>query len=111
MWLHESMDPADAVGEFLRGQNLEQIGDYEGACERYETAVAAAFDATGPYDRLIALYADRARHGDVVRVAEAALRHVHTHPDKRAWYEQMRAAAIKAEAKVPRAAPRKRSLQ
>lgn len=101
------MDPQDIVRKFQRGQNLEQIGDPEGACALYEEAVAAGFDATGPYDRLIALYGDQARHQEVVRVSEAALASVHTYADKRAWYKQMRAAAIKAKAKVPKAAPRK----
>ena len=102
-----SMEPQDIVRKFQRGQNLEQIGDPEGACTLYEEAVVAGFDATGPYDRLIALYGDRASHGDVVRVSEAALANVHTYADKRAWYEQMRASALKAQAKVPKAAPRK----
>lgn len=101
------MEPRDIVRKFQRGQNLEQIGDAEGAFALYEEAVEAGFDATGPYDRLIALYGDRARHGDVVRISEAALANVHTYADKRAWYEQMRAAAVKAQEKVPRAAPKK----
>jgi hypothetical protein len=100
------MEPQDIVRKFQRGQNLEQIGDTEGACSLYEEALEAGFDATGPYDRLIALYGDRARHSDVVRVSEAALANVHTYADKRAWYEQMRGAALKAQAKVPKAAPR-----
>ena len=70
----------------------------------YESAVDGAFDSAGPYDRLITLYADRARHTDVVRVAEAALAKVHTYPDKRDWYELMRAEALKAQSRVPQAA-------
>jgi hypothetical protein len=103
------MEPQDLVRKFQRGQNLEQIGDLEGACRLYEEALEGAFDATGPYDRLIAIYSDSARHSDVIRVCEAALAHVHTYADKRAWYEQMRAGALKARAAVPRAAPRRGS--
>ena len=97
------MGNVDTVRAFLRGQNLEQIGRVEEAIGLYENAVGDGFDASGPYDRLITLYADRARHADVVRVAEAALASVHTYPDKQAWYELMRAEALKAQARVPKA--------
>jgi tetratricopeptide (TPR) repeat protein len=97
---------ADVVRGFLKAQNYEQVGKVDEAIKLYETAVAAEFDSSGPYDRLIHLYADMARHADVVRVAEAAIASVHTYEDKKAWYEQMRAEAIKALAKVPPAAPK-----
>lgn len=96
------------VRRFLRAQNMEQVGRVEDAVELYEDAVAGGFDSSGPYDRLIAIYGDRARHGDVERVASRALAHVHTHRDKRAWYERMRAEAHEAAARVPRAAKRSR---
>ncbi len=96
----------DHVTRYLRGQNLEQIGRVEDAIELYELAVEGGFDSTGPYDRLIALYSNRALHHEVIRVAEAALTNVRTHEDKRSWYEEMRAAAEAARAKVPRAAPK-----
>ena len=96
------MSNIDSVKAFLRGQNLEQIGRVDEAIGLYENAVDGAFDASGPYDRLITLYADRARHADVVRVAEAALTSVHTYPDKQAWYELMRAEALKAQTRVPK---------
>lgn len=97
------MGNVDNVKDFLRGQNLEQLGRVNEAIALYEKAVADSFDSSGPYDRLIRLYADRAQHSDVVRVAEAALAGVHTYPDKLGWYELMRAEAIKAQTKVPRA--------
>ena len=100
------MGNVDLVKDFLRGQNLEQLGKLDEAILLYEAAVAQEFDSSGPYDRLITLYADRAQHGDVVRVAEAALLHVHTYADKRGWYEVMRAEALKAQTKVPRATPK-----
>jgi hypothetical protein len=100
---------AEIVKRFLRAQNLEQIGRTDEAIELYETAVAADFDSSGPYDRLIFIYSDRALHADVVRVAERAIVAVHTHADKRAWYERMRAAALEAQARVPRAAPKDRA--
>jgi hypothetical protein len=102
------MDNVEAVKGFLRGQNLEQIGRTEEAIALYEEAVRTGFDSTGPYDRLIALYADGARHADVVRVAGAALANVQTHAEKRAWYERMRGEAERAEAARPRAVPRRR---
>jgi tetratricopeptide (TPR) repeat protein len=102
----ESPDAAELVKHFLRAQNLEQIGKLDEAIELYESAVASRFDSSGPYDRLIQLYADVGQHRDVVRVAEAALVNVRTYGDKKAWYEQMRAAAIKAESTVPKAAPK-----
>jgi tetratricopeptide (TPR) repeat protein len=101
----------DLVKDFLRAQNLEQIGRIDEAIELYENAVAAAFDSTGPYDRLIALYANRAQHTEVVRIAELALGNVHTYSDKRAWYERMRAEAQKAQSRLPRAAPKKTNDQ
>jgi hypothetical protein len=99
-------NPIELVNHFLRGQNLEQLGDLEAAVQHYEIAVGAGFDATGPYDRLIALYSHRAQHHDVVRVAAAALSHVRTYEDKRNWYRRMEAEAKKAAAKVPRAIPK-----
>ena len=97
------MSNVDLVKDFLRGQNLEQLGRVDEAISLYETAVSEGFDSAGPYDRLITLYADRARHTDVVRVAEAALAHVHTYADKKGWYEIMRAEALKAQSRVPKA--------
>jgi tetratricopeptide (TPR) repeat protein len=98
---------ADIVKVFLRGQNLEQLGRVDEAIDLYEVAVENRFDASGPYDRLIYLYADRARHGEVIRVAEAAIANVQTYEDKKAWYERMRAEALRARSTVPRAVPKK----
>ena len=98
----------DIVKAFLRALNLEQLGRVDEAIELYEIAVRDSFDSSGPYDRLIFLYSDRAQHNEVVRVAEAAIRHVHTYEEKRAWYEQMRAAALTARTNVPPAVPKKR---
>src|SRR5688572_15129770 len=97
----------DLVKEFLRGQNLEQLGRVDEAIDLYEHAVVARFDSPGPYDRLIELYSNRAMHLEVVRVARAALDAVHTHPDKYRWYESTAEAAGKAATKVPLAAPKK----
>ncbi|HZA20459.1 MAG TPA: hypothetical protein VE889_06350 [Actinomycetota bacterium] len=100
-------DGVEMVVAYLRGQNLEQVGRVDEAIALYESAVVSGFDSTGPYDRLISLYAERAQHRDVVRVAEAAIANVHTHADKRAWFERMRAEALKALAKVPKATPKR----
>jgi hypothetical protein len=100
------MDNVDIVKQYLRGQNLEQVGRVEEAADLYEIAIRAHFDSTGPYDRLIAIYSNRAEHRDVVRVASAALEHVHTHEEKRSWYEQMRVEAERAAERVPKAAPK-----
>ena len=97
----------DLVKEFLRGQNLEQLGRVDEAIELYEHAVGADFDSPGPYDRLIEIYSQRALHLEVVRIAGAALAAVHTHPDKYRWYESMADAAKRAATKVPAAAPKK----
>lgn len=96
----------DLVNHFLRGQNLEQLGRTEEAVELYETAVAARFDSPGPYDRLIHIYSNSHEHNAVIRVADAALEHVHTHGDKRAWYERMRAGAATALSNLPTATPK-----
>src|SRR5687768_4236955 len=101
------MDAVDLVKAFLRGQNQEQFGRVEAAIELYEEALSHGFDSSGPYDRLIALYSNQARHGEVARVATAALENVQTHEAKRSWYEQMRASAEKAAADVPKAAPKR----
>lgn len=100
------MSNVDLVKDFLRAQNFEQLGRVEEAIELYEAVIGEGFDSSGPYDRLVSLYADAARHHDVVRVAEAAIANVLTYPDKQAWYERMRSDAIKAQKKVPRAAPK-----
>jgi hypothetical protein len=99
-------DNVEMVRLFLRAQNLEQVGRVDEALELYEQVVAAGFDSAGPYDRLIALYSHRALHDDVVRVAEAAIKNVHSYEDKLGWYEVMRAEAIKVRSNVPRAVPR-----
>ncbi|HEV2755546.1 MAG TPA: hypothetical protein VG318_07190 [Actinomycetota bacterium] len=96
----------DMVKRFLRGQNLEQVARVDEAIELYESMLAGGFDSVGPYDRLIEIYSARALHGDVVRVAGVALVQVHTYPEKKQWYEQMRDAAAKAATSVPRAAPK-----
>jgi tetratricopeptide (TPR) repeat protein len=110
VWFDTGMEAGnvDLVRQFLRGQNLEQVGRVEEALALYEIAVANDFDSSGPYDRLITIYSHQARHKDVVRVAEAALLHVHTYEDKRAWYERMREEAGRAQEDVPRAAPKKK---
>jgi len=102
-------DSVEMVKAFLRGQNMEQVGRLDDAIELYEGTVSGGFDSTGPYDRLIALYSSDARHADVIRIAEAALKSVHTYDDKKAWYERMRHDALKAQKDaVPKAAPKQR---
>lgn len=101
------MEAVELVKEFLRAQNLEQLGRVDEATELYEHAVASGFDSTGPYDRLIALYSHQALHADVIRVTELALAHVQTHEAKRDWYARMRAEAQQAAATVPPAAKKK----
>ena len=101
------MDNVELVKRFLKAQNLEQIGKVDEAVVLYESIVEARFDSSGPYDRLIALYDHQARHRDVMRIAEAALAHVQTYDDKRAFYEATRVGALKAIGRLPQAAPRK----
>lgn len=96
----------DIVKSYLRAQNLEQLGRIDEAIELYEGAAAAAFDSTGPYDRLIEIYSQRHQHEDVERIAAAALHHVRTHDEKRQWYASMRIAAERASRNVPGSAPR-----
>ncbi len=96
--------PVDIVRRYLRGQNLEQLGRIEDAIAEYEAAVEAAFDSTGPYDRLIALYGNRAEHHEVIRVTDAALSAVRTAPEKIETYKAINAAARKALGDVPTAA-------
>jgi len=97
----------EMVNLYLRGANLEQLDRLEEAAEAYEAAVAGAFDSTGPYDRLIALYSNQARHSDVIRIADSALENVRTYEDKREWYLRMKAEAVKASQKVLKGSPRK----
>jgi tetratricopeptide (TPR) repeat protein len=99
--------PADEiVRDFLRGQNLEQIGRPDEAVELYERAVVAGFDASGPYDRLIWLYQERRSHREVIRVAEASLQAVRTYPAKRQWYEKQIEQARAALEASPKPRPR-----
>lgn len=102
------MDAVELVKQFLRAQNLEQVGRVDEAISLYEMAVEAGFDSTGPYERLITLYSHKSLHTDVVRVAEAALANVQTHEEKRDWYHRMRNEAERAAAKVPPASKRKK---
>lgn len=86
----------ELVRNFLRAQNLEQVGRVEEAIPLYEEAVSSSFDAAGPYDRLIFIYTERRMHRDVIRVATASLNAVRTYPEKRNWYELQIAEAEKA---------------
>jgi hypothetical protein len=94
------------VQDFLRGQNLEQIGRVDDAVRIYEQIVAEHFDAAGPYDRLIWIYQSRSQHQDVVRVAEASLSAVHTYPEKAEWYRQQIQRAKDAMGTTPEARER-----
>ena len=96
----------ELVRDFLRGQNLEQLGRADEAAGLYERAVTAAFDAAGPYDRLIWIYQGRKAHRDVIRVAEASIRNVHTYPAKKQWYQQQIVAAQAALGSSPQPRPR-----
>jgi hypothetical protein len=99
--------PADElVRDFLRGQNLEQVGRTDEAVDLYERAVTASFDAAGPYDRLIWIYQSRKAHRDVIRVAAASIRNVRTYPAKRRWYEEQMAAAQAAQGSSLQPRPR-----
>lgn len=82
-----SSTPDELVRKFLRGQNLEQIGDQDGAVDLYEQVVQGRFDSAGPYDRLLAIYSEQGRHQDIIRIAQASLEQVHTHEEKRRWYQ------------------------
>ncbi|MBW3588378.1 MAG: hypothetical protein KY429_03070 [Actinobacteria bacterium] len=90
------------VRDFLRGQNLEQVGRIDEAIALYEQAVTAKFDAAGPYDRLIFIYQGRRQHQDVIRVARASLASVRTYPEKSKWYE----TRIEEAEKEARSAPK-----
>ena len=99
--------PADElVRDFLRGQNLEQLGRADEAIDLYERAVTASFDAAGPYDRLIWIYQSRKAHRDVIRVAEASIRNVRTYPAKKRWYQEQVDAAQTAQGSSPQPRPR-----
>ena len=89
--------PDELVKLYLRAQNLEQLRRIDEAIELYEQAVEHRFDASGPYDRLIAIYLGRNEPAAVRRVADAALANVRTFGDKRAWYENVRSGAEDAE--------------
>jgi hypothetical protein len=102
------MDEVEMVRHYLRGQNMEQLGRIDEAIVLYEGAVGGGFDSTGPYDRLIALYAHRGLHRDVMRVSTAALQNVRTYDEKRVWYRRMRSEAEQAISRVPQAIPKKR---
>jgi hypothetical protein len=103
------MDPIDLVKQFLRAQNLEQLGRMDEAVDIYEQVVGDGFDSIGPYDRLITIYSSRSLHNEVVRVADLALANVHTYAQKREFYEQMKEAAFRARSDVPQAAPKRRA--
>lgn len=99
--------PADElVRNFLHGQNLEQVGRVDDAIPLYERAVEAAFDAAGPYDRLIFIYQQRQAHREVIRVAQASLAAVRTYEAKRLWYRQQIDTAQKAVGTTPKPLPR-----
>jgi tetratricopeptide (TPR) repeat protein len=102
------VDPVDQVKTFLKAQNLEQLGRIDEALELYERLIDGAFDAVGPYDRLISIYSDRAQHRDVTRVAASAIVNVHTYQQKKEWYAEMQAAAERAASNVPPAVPKRR---
>ena len=89
--------PDHMVKDFLRGQNLEQVGRVDEAILLYEQAVEERFDAAGPYDRLIFIYQQRNMKADVIRVARASIANIRTYPAKRMWYETQIANAENTE--------------
>lgn len=93
--------PQDLVRDFLKAQNLEAIKRVGEAVDLYEQAVRAGFDSAGPYDRLIAIYSGRSDFSSLARVASAALEHVRTFEDKRAFYARMRDDALASQAAQP----------
>jgi tetratricopeptide (TPR) repeat protein len=102
-------DNVELVKRFLKAQNLEHVGNIDGAIELYESIIDERFDSSGPYDRLLAIYKHRSRWPEMARVAETALAQVKTYEDKKAFYERARLEAKKSQGRLPRAAPRKRS--
>ena len=98
--------PDALVQDFLRAQNLEQIGRIDEAVELYEAIVAEKFDAAGPYDRLIWIYQSKGAHRDVIRVAEASIELVHTYPEKLEWYRAQIKRAKEALGSLPEARER-----
>lgn len=90
-------EPERLVSDFLRGQNLEQIGRTDEATLIYEEIVEAGFDAAGPYDRLIWIYQTRAAHADVIRISQLSLKSVRTYPEKQQWYQRQIDEARKAQ--------------
>ena len=95
--------------EYCSGNRKSDVGEAgvtDEAIERYERAVAASFDAAGPYDRLIWIYQSRKAHRDVIRVAEASIRNVHTYPAKKQWYQEQITAAQAALGSSPQPRPR-----
>lgn len=97
----QEASPQGLVQDFLRAQNLEQLGRTEEAISIYEQVVAAGFDSAGPYDRLIWIYQNRGMNRDVIRIAEASLKAVRTYPQKREWYERQIAEARKQLVATP----------
>lgn len=89
------------VKDFLRAQNLEQVGRVDEAIVLYEAVLADEFDSAGPYDRLIWIYQQRKMHKDVIRVAESSLKTVRTYPEKRSWYQTQIDEARKAVSSIP----------
>lgn len=102
----DQTSPQDLVQDFLRAQNLEQVGRLDEAIALYESAVAAGFDSAGPYDRLIWIYQSRALHRDVIRIATASLASVRTYAEKRDWYRRQIQQAEKSIAGTPQPRPR-----
>jgi tetratricopeptide (TPR) repeat protein len=98
--------PDELVQDFLRAQNLEQVGRTDEAIELYEQIVGERFDAAGPYDRLIWIYQTQGMHKDVIRVAEASLEMVHTYPEKKQWYRAQIDRAREALGSIPEARER-----
>lgn len=98
--------PDELVQDFLRGQNLEQVGRVDEAVAIYEGVVENHFDAAGPYDRLIWIYQSRGLHHDVIRIAEASIERVRTYTEKVEWYRQQISLAREALTSNPQ--PRER---
>lgn len=99
--LKEERSPKDLVQDFLRAQNLEQVGRIDEAIALYESGVAAGFDSAGPYDRLIWIYQTRSLNAEVIRIAKASLEVVRTYPEKREWYRRQIQLAEEAMSSTP----------
>jgi len=76
------------VDRNIKGKELENSGDINGAIELYELNVTDRFDGSHPYERLRIIYSNRGMFADAIRACEAYINYGQHDPQLKDKYRR-----------------------